>query len=375
MAAKTRYVRDLRPSETITDYFLVQSKDVRLKKDGEPYLSMVLSDRTGRLEAKMWEGIEDVVGTFDSADFVKVQGLTQVYRQRPQITVQRLRRAEESEVRLADYIPHTDKNVDEMFSRLLATVDEMQNPYLKRLLKAFLDDEEIAARLKTAPAAKSLHHAFVGGLLEHITSLLELGSDVAGHYEFIDQDLLTTGIVLHDLGKIHELDAQRTFEYTDEGRLLGHITIVVRMLDRKCSAIEDFPPKLKLLLEHMILSHHGKYEFGSPKLPSFPEALALNYLDDLDSKLESMRAALADSPMEDGDWTAYSRSLQRFVLNKEKFLADLDDSPETRSAEESSETGPSSGSRWPDASEARRDTPGDLFNDNVGSTARGREDR
>ena len=375
MAAKTRYVRDLRPSETITDYFLVQSKDVRLKKDGEPYLSMVLSDRTGRLEAKMWEGIEEVVGTFDSSDFVKVQGLTQVYRHRPQMTVQRLRRADESEVRLADYIPHTEKNVDEMFSRLLVTVDEMQNLHLKCLLQAFLDDGEIAARLKTAPAAKSLHHAFIGGLLEHITSLLELASGVAGHYEFIDQDLLTAGIVLHDLGKIYELDAQRTFEYTDEGRLLGHITIVLRMLDRKCNAIDDFPTKWKVLVEHMILSHHGKYEFGSPKLPSFPEALALHYLDDLDSKLHSMRAALADSPMEDGDWTAYSRSLQRFVLNKEKFLAGSDDSPETRPAEESSETGPSSGSRRPAAPEAQQDTPGDLFNENLGSTARGREDR
>ena len=375
MAAKTRYIRDLRPNETVTDYFLVQSKDVRLKKDGDPYLSMVLSDRTGRLEAKMWEGIEEVVGTFDSADFVKVQGLTQVYRHRPQITVQRLRRADESEVRLADYLPHTEKNVDEMFSRLLATVDEMQTPHLKRLLKAFLDDDEIAARLKTAPAAKSLHHAFIGGLLEHITSLLELARRVAGHYELIDQDLLTTGIVLHDLGKIYELDAQRTFDYTDEGRLLGHITIVLRLLDRKCAAIEDFPTKWKVLVEHMILSHHGKYEFGSPKLPSFPEALALHYLDDLDSKLESMRAALADSPVEDGDWTAYSRSLERFVLNKEKFLAGSSDSRESRPAEESSETGPSSGSRQPVASEAQQDTPGDLFNENLGSTARGREDR
>ena len=374
MAEKTRYVRDLRPSETITDYFLVQSKDVRLKKDGEPYLSMVLSDRTGRLEAKMWEGIEEVVGTFDSSDFVKVQGLTQVYRHRPQITVQRLRRADESEVRLADYLPHTEKDVDEMFGRLLATVDEMQNPHLKRLLQAFLDDGEIAARLKTAPAAKSFHHAFIGGLLEHITSLLELASGVAGHYELIDQDLLTAGIVLHDLGKIYELDAQRTFEYTDEGRLLGHITIVLRMLDRKCSAIGDFPTKWKVLVEHMILSHHGKYEFGSPKLPSFPEAVALYYLDDLDSKLESMRSALADSPMEDGDWTAYSRSLERFVLNKEKFLGGSDDCPETRPAEESPKTGPSSGGRRPAAPKAQQDKPGDLFNDNLGS-ATGREDR
>ena len=375
MAAKTRYIRDLRPNETITDYFLVQSKDVRLKKDGDPYLSMVLSDRTGRLEAKMWEGIEEVVGTFDSADFVKVQGLTQVYHHRPQITVQRLRRADESEVRLADYLPHTEKDVDEMLGRLLATVDKMQNPHLKRLLKTFLDDEEIAARLKTAPAAKSLHHAFIGGLLEHITSLLELASGVAGHYELIDQDLLTAGIVLHDLGKIYELDAQRTFDYTDEGRLLGHITIVLRLLDRQCAAIEDFPAKWKLLVEHMILSHHGKYEFGSPKLPSFPEALALHYLDDLDSKLESMRAALADSPVQDGDWTAYSRSLERFVLNKERFLAGSDGPTESRPAEESSEPGPSSGTRWPAAPNARPDTPGDLFNDNVGSALTGREDR
>ena len=375
MAAKTRYIRDLRPNETVTDYFLVQSKDVRLKKDGDPYLSLVLSDRTGRLEAKMWEGIEEVVGTFDSADFIKLQGLTQIYRQRPQITVQRLRRAEESEVRLADYLPHTEKNVDEMFSGLLATVGGMQNPHLKGLLEAFLDDEEIAARLKTAPAAKSLHHAFIGGLLEHITSLLELASRVAPHYELIDQDLLITGIVLHDLGKIYELDAQRTFDYTDEGRLLGHITIVLRLLDRQCAAIEDFPAKWKLLVEHMILSHHGKYEFGSPKLPSFPEALTLHYLDDLDSKLENMRAALADSPVEDSDWTAYSRSLERFVLNKERFLAHSDDLTENRAPDAPPNTEAPFGGRRPAAPKAQQDTPGDLFNESFGSTAGGRENR
>lgn len=324
MAAKSRYVRDLKPSEKVTDYFLVQSKEVRLKKDGEPYLSMVLSDCTGRLEAKMWEDVESVVGTFDRSDFVKVQGLTQVYRHRTQITVQRLRRVEESEVHLADYLPHTEKNVDEMFRYLLATIDEMKNPHLQKLLKAFLDDGEIVAQLKVAPAAKSLHHAFIGGLIEHITSLLELSKGITECYEFMDGDLLTTGIVLHDLGKIRELDTRRMFEYTDEGRLLGHITIVLRMLDRKCNTIKSFPSKWKVLVEHMILSHHGKYEFGSPKLPSFPEALALHYLDDLDSKLHSMRAALSDASIEDSDWTSYSRSLQRFVLNKEKFLADAE---------------------------------------------------
>ncbi len=317
---KTRFVSDLQPNEMVTTYFLVQSKEVRLRKTGEPYLALILSDRTGQVDAKKWEDIDEVADTFDRDDFVKVNGLVQNYRERPQMTIQRLRRAEESEVELVDFLPHTTRNIDEMFGSLRAAVDEMGNPHLRQLLQSFLDDPEVASRLKRAPAAKSLHHAFIGGLLEHILSLLNLARLAVQNYDYVDLDLVKAGIVLHDIGKIHELSYGRTFGYSSEGQLLGHIAIGLRMLDQKCAGFPGFPPKLKLLVEHLILSHHGKYEFGSPKLPMFPEALMLHYLDDLDSKLESMRSSVSSDRQEFEDWTRYNPSLERSLLKKDQFL-------------------------------------------------------
>ncbi len=318
---KTKYVCDLEPNQTITTYFLVQSKEVRFKKTGEPYLSLRLGDRSGLLDAKMWDGVEEVIDTFDRDDFVKVRGMVQLYREKPQMTIRVLRRADESEVQIDDYLPHTERNIGQMFAELRETVAAMANPHLKRLLEAFLNDEEIASRLKVAPAAKTLHHARIGGLLEHVMSLLNLARLTASNYDFIDLDLLRTGVILHDLGKIYELHYDRSFGYTSEGQLLGHIVIVLRMVDQKCRQMGDFPAQWKTLVEHMILSHHGRYEFGSPKLPMFPEALALSYLDDLDSKLESMRAATALEAGAESDWTAYNPSLERPLLKKADFLA------------------------------------------------------
>ena len=352
---KDRYVTDLQPNESVTTYFLVQSKDVRLKKSGERYLSLILSDRTGQLEAKKWEDIGDVVDTFDRDDFVKVAGLVQVYRDRPQLTIHRMRRLDESEVEIADYLPHTARDIDEMWTELLSAVESITNPDLKRLLQLFLKDEDIALRLKLAPAAKSLHHAFVGGLLEHITSLLRLAALTSSNYDFIDPDLVKTGVVLHDLGKIHELTYNRTFGYGDEGQLLGHIVIVLRMLDRKCTELGDFPPKLKLLIEHMILSHHGQYEFGSPKLPMFPEALLLHYIDDLDSKLESMRASVASETLGDPNWTRYNPSLERMLLKKDEFLRPAE---ETRAPQGAMRNGPpETGQATPPGSLPQRSRP------------------
>ena len=317
---KDRFVADFEPNENITSHFLVQSKEIRLRKTGEPYLALILSDRTGQLEAKKWDDIEDVADTFDRDDFVKVNGLIQNYRDRPQMTIHRLRRAEESEVELADYLPHTTRDIEEMFAELRAAVDEIGNPHLKKLLQSFLDDPEVASRLKRAPAAKTLHHAFIGGLLEHILSLLNLARLTAQNYAHIDLDLVKTGVVLHDIGKIHELTYGRSFGYSSEGQLLGHITIGLRMLDQKFALLPDFPPRLRLLVEHLILSHHGQYEFGSPKLPMFAEAILLHYLDDLDSKLENIRATVAADRLSGEEWTRYIPSLERTLLNKQQFL-------------------------------------------------------
>lgn len=319
---KTEYVADLQPNQAVTTFLLVQSKEIRFKRSGEPYLSLRLSDRSGRLDAKMWDGVAEVAATFERDDVIKVQGVVQLYRDRLQMTVQRLRPAQEAEIEISDYLPRTQRNIDEMFQLVRDTVEGMENQHLKRMLQTFLNDEEIAGKFKTAPAAKTLHHAFVGGLLEHVVSLLNLARLTASNYDFIDLELLQAGVILHDMGKIEELSYQRAFGYTNEGQLLGHITIVLRMLDQKCREIPDLSPKWKMLVEHMILSHHGKYEFGSPKLPMFPEALMLNYIDDLDSKLESMRASLAEDAFGDDEWTAYNPSLERMLLHKERFLSD-----------------------------------------------------
>ncbi len=319
---KTHFIRDLQPNEVVTSFFLVHHKEVRLKKTGEPYLCLTLADRTGTLDAKMWDGVPEVMETFERDDFVKVKGLVQIFRNKPQMTIHKLRRLADSEVDYADYFPHTERNIDEMWLQLRAAVSAMQNLALRGLLDAFLDDEEIAQRFRRAPAAKSLHHARIGGLLEHVVSVLGLCRLCSEHYGFIDLDLLITGAVLHDLGKIFELEYHRSFGYTTEGQLLGHMAIVMDMLNAKAALVPGFPPKLKILIQHMILSHHGHYEFGSPKLPMFPEALLLHYLDDLDSKLESMRASVAGDANLEGDWTSFNPALERPLLKKEKFLAE-----------------------------------------------------
>ncbi|HZS52056.1 MAG TPA: OB-fold nucleic acid binding domain-containing protein, partial [Bryobacterales bacterium] len=238
---KTHFIRDLQPNEVVTSFFLVHHKEVRLKKTGEPFLCLTLADRTGTLDAKMWDGVPEVMETFDRDDFVKVKGLVQIFRNKPQMTVHKLRRLADSEVDYADYFPHTEKNIDEMWLQLRAAVSAIQNVPLRALLDAFLDDEDIAQRFRRAPAAKSLHHARIGGLLEHVVSVLGLCRLCSEHYGFIDLDLLITGAVLHDLGKIFELQYDRSFGYTTEGQLLGHMAIVMDMLHAKAALVPGFP--------------------------------------------------------------------------------------------------------------------------------------
>lgn len=328
-----KFIQDCQPNDRLTSFFLVQAKEVRTKKNsGEPYLSLMLSDRTGRIEAKMWDGVEEIVDAFDRDDIVKVKANIQLFRDKPQMIVQQLRRADDSEVDLGDFIPHTKSDIGTMFAELRAAVREFRNPHLKALLDAFLDDPEVAGRLREAPAAKSLHHACVGGLLEHVCSLMNLARLVASNYGYLDAELLLTGVVLHDIGKIDELTYGRSFGYSGEGQLIGHIPIALQMIERKTAAIEGFPPRLKQLIDHMVLSHHGRYEFGSPKLPMFPEALALSYIDDLDSKLESMRASLDSDPAEDPAWTRFNPALERPILNAARYLMETAPAPAPEAA-------------------------------------------
>jgi 3'-5' exoribonuclease len=323
---KTPYIGSLVPNEVVTAQFLVLSKEIRQKKTGEPYLSLHIADRTGEMEAKMWDNVAEIMHAFERDDFIKVKGLMQLYQNRSQFTVHRLRRLEDHEVDFADYFPCSERDPDEMFAELQLTIAGIRNPHLRALLEIVFSDSRLATLYKLAPAAKNIHHACRGGLIEHVLSLCTLSRLTGAHYKNVDVDLLLTGAILHDLGKIDELAYARSFGYSAEGQLLGHIVIGLRILAGKFDQLPEFPPKLRMLVEHMIISHHGELEFGSPKVPAFPEALLLHHLDNLDSKMEAMRVAVSRDRLE-SEFTGWITALERVVLKKDRFLGDSDGAP------------------------------------------------
>jgi 3'-5' exoribonuclease len=308
-------------NKVITSSFVVVVKQIKPKKTGEPYLALTLGDRSGQLEAKMWDNVDEVLEAFEQDDFLKVKGLINKYKQRFQLTIHKLRKLGDSEIEFDDYLPKTTKDIDALWQTLTDFVATFQNPHLKALVEAFMSDPEITAAYRSAPAAKTLHHAYIGGLLDHVVSLFRSCDLLCRNYPQVNRDLLLTGAFLHDIGKIHELTFKRSFTYTTKGQLLGHMIIELEMLQAKLLLVPGFPDELKTMVEHLIISHHGEYEFGSPKLPMFPEALMLHYLDDLDSKMEAMRAQFERESILDGPWTSYNPSLGRPLLNPEKYLA------------------------------------------------------
>jgi 3'-5' exoribonuclease len=308
-------------NKVITSTFVVVSKQIKPKKTGEPYLALILGDRSGHLEAKMWDNVEEVLNAFDQDDFLKIKGLLNKYKNRFQITIHKLRKLGDAEIEYSDYLPKTTKNIDELWQTLTDFLASFQNPHLKALVQAFISDPQIASAYRNAPAAKTLHHAYIGGLLDHVVSLFRSCDLICRNYPQINRDLLLTGAFLHDIGKIHELTYNRSFSYTTRGQLLGHMIIELEMLQEKLALVPGFPEELKTLVEHLIISHHGEYEFGSPKLPMFAEALMLHYLDDLDSKMEAMRAHFEREAELESPWTSYNASLGRPLLNSSKFLA------------------------------------------------------
>lgn len=308
----------------VTSYFAISSLSVREKKGGGgQYLALTLSDKTGTFEARMWDDFASAISNCDEGCYVKVQGQIQKYQGKYQITLTKLRLAAASEVDTADFVPTTRFDIGEMWIELRSYVDAFMNQDLRRLVFAFLDDPAIGAAYREAPAAKVLHHAWIGGLLEHVLTLVRVCKATAPFYSEVDPDLLITGAILHDIGKIRELSWGTTFSYTLEGQMIGHISIAQGMLREKIATLPGFPEKLRVLVEHMILSHHGKYEFGSPKLPMTPEAILLSALDDVEAKMQAMRnefgrdAAAGKNGAEMTDWV---RSMERPLLNSKAFL-------------------------------------------------------
>jgi 3'-5' exoribonuclease len=308
---------------TVTTYFVLSSLQVRDKKQGGQYLALTLSDKTGSLEARMWDDIAEALEHCSEGCYVKVQGDVSKYQGKFQITLKKLRFAAVSEIDPADYQASTKFDVEEMWAELRGYVAAFKNADLRRLVFAFLDDEQIGPAFKAAPAAKRLHHAWLGGLLEHVLTLVRVCLATVPFYPEVDADLLVTGAILHDIGKVRELEWKSSFSYTLEGQMIGHISIAQGMLREKVQALAPFPEKLRVLVEHMILSHHGRYEFGSPKLPMTPEAILLSALDDLEAKMQAVRnefATATASGKGSDEVTEWVRSMDRSLFDTKKYL-------------------------------------------------------
>ena len=326
-------------NQVITSFFSLASISLRDRKSGDgQYLALNLTDKTGQLEGRMWEDFANVTETCTEGTYVKVQGQISKYNGKFQITLTRMRPAAASEIDPTDFVPTTQYEVPAMMAELRGYVDAFTNPFLRALVLRFFDDPAIGAAFQEAPAAKRLHHAWLGGLLEHVLSLVRVCLATAPFYPEVDPDLLVTGAILHDIGKVRELSWRQNFNYTLEGQLVGHITIAQRMLaeaitamDAEARALADrtgeppvlFPEPLRILVEHMILAHHGKLEFGSPKLPMTPEALLLSALDDLEAKFQTMRAEFAaarDAGRRPDEPTEWVRSMERNLFDSRRFL-------------------------------------------------------
>jgi 3'-5' exoribonuclease len=326
-------------NQAVTSFFCLASISLRDRKGGGgQYLALTLSDKTGQLEARMWEEFANVVETCAEGCYVKVQGQISKYNGKFQITLTRMRAATESEIDSADFVPTTQYEIPAMMAELRGYVEAFANPHLRALVLRFFDDPTIGTSFQEAPAAKRLHHAWLGGLLEHVLALVRVCRATAPFYPEVDPDLLVAGAILHDIGKVRELSWRSNFSYTLEGQLVGHITIAQRMLAEAISAMDAeareraqltgeppmlFPESLRVLVEHMILAHHGKLEFGSPKLPMTPEALLLSALDDLEAKFQTMRAEFAaarDAGRRPDEPTEWVRSMERNLFDTRRFL-------------------------------------------------------
>lgn len=315
---KQTFVKDLAPDASVRSTFLVQSKERKLTSGGSPYLDLSLRDSSGVIPAKLWDYSERTAPAFDADDIISVEGSVENYRGSPQLRVRKIALCPPSEVDLRDYLPRSERDPDEMYAALLERVRALPEGPLRTLLFSVLEDAEIGAKFKLAPAAMSYHHAFLGGLLEHVLSLVALADRVADLYPWLRRDLIVAGLVLHDLGKTEELNYARAFRYSTRGQLIGHITMGLEMVQAKIRQIPDFPPTLKDELEHIIISHHGKLEFGSPKEPMFAEAMVVNFLDEMDSKLEAVRQQYSAERDKPGDWTSRNPALKRELLKPPK---------------------------------------------------------
>ncbi len=306
-----RYISELEEGELVEGVFLVRSKDLREARSGALFIKAVVADRTGSIDAVMWDASEKIFDSFKTNDFVKVRGRVDMYQDKPQLRIDSVRYVDESGVDPSEFVPSTPRDSEELVAQLLKAAREIKQPQLRELVLSFLEDGEFVEKLKRTPAAARYHHPYLGGLVEHTARVVELARLVSEAYPELDHDILLAGAILHDIGKVEELEAERTVRYTDRGELLGHIVLGAIMVDERARRIEGFPDELLNIMEHIIVSHHGEREYGSPKLPLTPEALAVHFMDDLDAKVFASTRAIREDTDHSSRWTAWSQMFQR----------------------------------------------------------------
>ncbi len=311
-----KYISELNGGTTIDEIFLVQNKDLRTTKNGSLYIQAQLSDRTGMIDARMWDASTPFFESLGDDTFLKIKGRTEIYQNKIQLIIKQISKTNQEDVNLENYLPATEQDVDKMFSELKKIVDTIKQSHLRDLLNLFFNDKDFCRGFCSAPAAVQYHHAFLGGLLEHTLSVAKLGDTMAPLYPDLNRDLLICGIILHDIGKISELCYEKNFHYSDEGQLIGHLISGVLMVEEKAKQIDGFPKTLLDLLRHLILSHHGEYEWGSPKLPMTLEAITLHYLDNIDAKIHAFNKAITNDKDSSDNWTNYSRMFERKLFKK-----------------------------------------------------------
>ncbi|HVK61215.1 MAG TPA: HD domain-containing protein [Bdellovibrionales bacterium] len=315
------FCRDLRDKQIFTSIFLAKDKVLLTGKNGKSYISVYLGDKTGSIDARIWDNVDLLSELFQSGDVIKVKGQVQLFQNRKQIIVHRLERAQAGEYDMADLVSTSARSAEEMMAELLKFAEGMEDPSIRQLTLDVLNDPEIRQRFLTAPAAKSIHHAYMSGLLEHVLSICGLMQSIHAHYQRqqieLKLDYLLFGAIFHDIGKLWELQMEESISYTDKGKLLGHMILAVELIEKKASRILGFPEETKDLLKHIVLSHHGRLEYGSPKVPMFLEAFIVAAVDDFDSKINTI-AGFVRNERENGaeKWSRFNTLFERYFLLK-----------------------------------------------------------
>jgi len=306
------YISEIKENDHVDSLFLVKEKSSAVTKTGNTYLKLKLVDRSGEIEGRIWTAVENFAGSFEKDALVHCIGKAVSFQERLQLNITSIESVIEEEILFSDFFPMTEKDIDEMFQSLLEICRQVKDPHLGRLLQLFWEDESFVNRFKIAPASKWLHHNYLGGLLEHTLSLAQLVSRITDHYRGLNVDLLLTASIFHDLGKVDELSYHRSFDYSDEGRLLGHIILGIERVEDKIRQLPDFPKELSTLLKHFLLSHHGQYVWGSPKKPMTLEAVMLHFLDDMDAKINGIQQFIKKEVPEGARWSTYHRMFEQY---------------------------------------------------------------